>query len=149
MLDSGCTDHITSDISDFSTYHTLLTPQKAWFADKKSYTNYIGIGTVKGMTQVNGKLSTVELHNVLYSPEIGGCFFSIPKTGQKGFQTTFTGHHVLITKGNGTLRQMSMETTTGLPLPLYQLPQVRLSQRLPLRHYTHDSATFPGRRSKV
>ena len=55
MLDSGCTDHITSNISDFTTYRTLPTPQKAWFADGKSYTTYIGIGTVKGTTKICGE----------------------------------------------------------------------------------------------
>ena len=31
MLNSGCTDHITNDISDFSEYRLLPTPHKAYF----------------------------------------------------------------------------------------------------------------------
>ena len=100
MLDSGCTDHITSDISDFATYHTLPTPQKAWFADGKSHTTYIGIGTVTGTTRINGQLQVIELHNVLHFPGIRGCFFSVLKAGKKGFLTSFSGHDAVITKGN-------------------------------------------------
>jgi len=100
MLDSGCTDHITSDISDFATYHTLPTPQKAWFTDGKSHTMYIGIGTVTGMTRINGQLQVIELHDVLHSPGIGGRFFSVLNVGKKGFLTSFSGHNAVITKGN-------------------------------------------------
>ena len=103
MLDSGCTDHITSDISDFAIYRTLSTPQKAWFADGKSYTTYVGIGTVKGTTHVCGEPRAIELNEVLHSPGIGGQFFSVLKAGKKGFKTTFTGHNATITKGTDTL----------------------------------------------
>ena len=102
MLDSGCTDHITSDISDFTTYRTLPTPQKAWFADGKSYTTYIGIGTVKGTTKICREPWAIELSEVLHSPGIGGRFFSVLKAGKKGFETTFTGHSATITKGRVT-----------------------------------------------
>ena len=103
MLDSGCTDHITSDISEFATYHTLSTPQKAWFADGKSYMTYVGIGMVKGTTQVCGEPQAIELNEVLHSPGIGGQFFSVLKAGTKGFETTFTGHNATITKGTDAL----------------------------------------------
>ena len=98
MLDSGCTHHITSDKNDFTTYRQLSTPEKAWFADHKSYTTYIGIGTVKGTTRVRGRTKSVQLDNVLHSPGIGSRFFSILKVGQKGFLTTFSGHNAAIMK---------------------------------------------------
>ena len=50
MLDSGCTDHITNDISDFSEYQPLLTPQHAYFTDETTFISYIGIGMVTGLS---------------------------------------------------------------------------------------------------
>ena len=73
---------------------------KAWFTDKKTYPNYIGVGMVEGTTQTKGKLQMIELHNILYSPDIGGHFVSVLKASQKAFQTTFTGHNALVTKDN-------------------------------------------------
>ena len=55
MLDSRCTHHITSDKNNFTVYHPLPALQIVWFADQKAYTTYIGIGTVKGTTQVRGE----------------------------------------------------------------------------------------------
>jgi len=91
MLDSGCTDHITNDISDFSEYRLFPTPHKAYLTDKTTYVSYVGIGTISGMMQVNGQEKTIILHDILHSPEIGGQFFSILKIGKKGFITTFSG----------------------------------------------------------
>ena len=95
MLDSGYTNHITNDLSDFSEYHLLPTPRKAYFADKTTHVSYVGIGTVSGKTRVNGQEKAIILHDVLHSPELRGQFFSILKIDKKGFTTTFSGSGVL------------------------------------------------------
>ena len=102
MLDSGCTDHITDDSSDFSEYRSLPTPRRAYFADKTTYVSYIGIGTVTGLTRVNGQEQKITLYDVLHAPEIGGRFFSILKIDSKGFSTTFSGSKATISK-NGSV----------------------------------------------
>ena len=102
MLDSGCTDHITNDITDYSEYRTLPTPCKAYFADKTKYVSYIGIGTVTGITWVNGEEKTIILNDVLHSPEITGRFFLILKIDKKGFTTSFSGLHAMISKDGHT-----------------------------------------------
>ena len=102
MLDSGCTDHITNNSSDFLEYRSLPTPKHAYFADKMTYVSYIGIGTVTGLTRVNGQEQKITLHDVLHAPEIGGRFFSILKIDSKGFSTTFLGSKAMISK-NGTV----------------------------------------------
>ena len=55
MLDSGCTDHITNNISDFSEYRSLPTPRCTYLADKITFVSFIGIGTVTGSSRVNGQ----------------------------------------------------------------------------------------------
>ena len=77
MLDSGCTYHITPDKNDFTVYCLLPAPQIVWFANQKAYTTYIGIGRVKGTTQVREEMKQVILNDVLHSPDIGSHFFSI------------------------------------------------------------------------
>ena len=138
MLDSGCTNHITPDISNFATYHALPTPQKAWFTDKKSHITYIGIRTVKGTTHIHGEPRAIELHDVLHSPRIGGHFFSILKVGRKGFQTTFTRHNAVITKENNTLLEVKVHgnhywTTIVPPSTSVNLIGTKVS----MRRYTH------------
>ena len=91
MLDSGCTDYITNDISDFAEYQLLPTPHKAYFANKVAHVSYIGNGTISGKTWVNGQEKTIILQDILHSPEIGGQFFLILKIDRKGFVTTFLG----------------------------------------------------------
>ena len=98
MLDSGCTDHITDNISDFSEYRSLPTPRRAYFADKTTFVSYIGIGMVTGLTRVNGQEKKITLHDVLHAPGIGGRFFSILKIDSKGFSMTFSGSKATISK---------------------------------------------------
>jgi len=95
-LNSGCTDHITNNISDFSEYQLLPTPCTAYLVDKTTYISYVGIGTISGTMQVNGQEKTIIFHDVLHLPEIRGHFFSILKIGKKGFVTTFSGSHAMI-----------------------------------------------------
>ena len=54
MLDSGCLDHVTHDISDFSEYQQLPFPQYIRLADGNTHISYIGIGTVMATTCVKG-----------------------------------------------------------------------------------------------
>lgn len=54
MLDSGCLDHITHEISDFSEYRCLPTPQHIRLADGSTCVSYVGIGTVTATTRAKG-----------------------------------------------------------------------------------------------
>jgi Pol polyprotein, beta-barrel domain len=54
MIDSGCTDHITHEITDYSTYQPLQMPCTVFLADKKKAVSYIGSGTIVTKTWVNG-----------------------------------------------------------------------------------------------
>jgi len=77
MLDSGCTDHITSNIADFSEYRELPSPRSVHLADGSAMVKYIGSGMVTTTTQVNGQEKKITLLDVLHSPDIAGHFISI------------------------------------------------------------------------
>ena len=98
MLDSGCSDHITHDISDFHEYRRLPTSRTICLADGNTHISYIGIGTVTATTQVKGVEKHIVLRDVIHSPELGGRFISIRKIGEKGISTTFIYGKATISK---------------------------------------------------
>ena len=51
MLNSGWSDHISHDLSDFAEYHALLSLQFVHLADSATRIPYIGIGMVSAMTK--------------------------------------------------------------------------------------------------
>ena len=91
MLDSGCSDHIMHDASDFSTYRWLPTLQYICLADGNTHISYLSVGTVSAVTCVKGIQRQITLHNVIHSPDLGGHFISIWKIGTRGITTMFTG----------------------------------------------------------
>lgn len=94
MLNSGCTDHITHKITDYSTYQSLQEPCTVFLADEKKAVSYISIGTVMMKTWVNGREKSIELQNILHSPDIRGCFILVLRIGEKGISITFEGSKV-------------------------------------------------------
>jgi len=101
MLDSGCSDQITSDISDFSEYRSLPMPQHIHLADGNTHVSYIGVGTVSATTTIKGTKKRILLKDVILSPDLGGHFISICKIGERGISTAFTGNTATLSK-NGT-----------------------------------------------
>ena len=89
MLDSGCSDHITHDISDFHEYQRLPTTRTICLADGNTHISYVGIGTVNATTRVKGIERHIILRDVIHSPDLRGRFISIRKIGEKGISTTF------------------------------------------------------------
>ena len=96
MLDSGCSDHITHDISDFSKYQRLPIPQYIRLADGNTRVSYVGIGTVIATMRIRGVPKQIILKDVIHSPDLGGRFISIRKIGNRGISTTFTGDTVTL-----------------------------------------------------
>ena len=77
MLDSGCSDHITHEASDFTEYHRLTSPEFIRLADSTTRIPYLGKGTITATTYVNGSDKTISLHDVIHCPDLGGQFLSI------------------------------------------------------------------------
>ena len=75
-LDSGCTDHITPNKSDFVQYWELGQASKAEIADGK-YLKIEGYGTVIGYSIMPNKTVSLQIQNVLYVPEANKRLFFI------------------------------------------------------------------------
>ena len=80
-LDSGCTDHITPNKSDFIQYWGLGQASKAEIADGK-YLRIEGYGTVIGYSIMPIKTVSLQIQNMLYIPEANKQLFSLISAGQ-------------------------------------------------------------------
>ena len=88
-LDSGCTDHITPNKSDFVQYWALGQASKAEIANGK-YLKIEGYGTVIGYSIMPNKTVSLQIQNVLYVLEANKRLFSLIATGQRGSMSTTT-----------------------------------------------------------
>ena len=80
-LDSGCTDHITPNKSDFVQYRELGQASKAEIADGK-YLKIEGYGMVIGYSIMLNKTVSLQIQNVLYIPEANKWLFLLIAAGQ-------------------------------------------------------------------
>ena len=94
-LDSGCTDHITPNKSDFIQYWELGQASKAEIADGK-YLKIEGYGMVIGYSIMPNKTVSLQIQNVLYVPEANKQLFSLIATGQCGSMSTTTNKGTMI-----------------------------------------------------
>ena len=88
-LDSGCTDHITPNKSDFVQYWALGQASKAEIADGK-YLQIEGYGTVIGYSIMPNKTVSLQIQNMLYVPEANKQLFSLTAAGQRRSMSTTT-----------------------------------------------------------
>ena len=86
-LDSGCTDHITPNKSDFIQYWELGQASKAEIANGKLL-KIEGYGTVIGYSIMPNKTVSLQIQNVLYVPEANKWLFSLITAGQRGSMST-------------------------------------------------------------
>ena len=80
-MDSGCTDHITPNKSDFVQYWGLGQASKAGITDGK-YLKIEGYGMVIGYSIMPNKTVSLQIQNVLYVPEANKQLFSLIAAGQ-------------------------------------------------------------------
>ena len=80
-LDSGCTDHITPNKSDFVQYWELGQASKAEIANGK-YLKIEGYGTIIRYSIMPNKKASLKIQNVLYVPEANKQLFSLIAAGQ-------------------------------------------------------------------
>lgn len=91
FLDSGCSNHLTHDKSNFQSYsdiaHGSRTSVEVGNGDKALV---MGKGTVHLSILVNSASKACELYNVLYAPDLDYNLVSISSLDKKGFTTTFS-----------------------------------------------------------
>ena len=76
LMDSGCSKHVTSHITNYIGYTPFDSPGKADFADKKEL-DILGVGTIViRHTMMDGNISNIMLSQVLFVPTANGCFHS-------------------------------------------------------------------------
>jgi len=138
MLDSGCTKHMTPHRNEFTTYQSI-SPMPILLGDFNQSINYVGVGTVIGLTTVNGKAQKIELKNVLHAPDLPCRYFSVTTVLSKGFHVIFAAKDARITHGDQTLGVgfrkgdhfwLKIETTPSLDAKQPALPIDIWHQRL-------------------
>ena len=87
-IDSGATQHITSDKKLFSTYENLDPPRKVYLADNNSILAK-GIGNIPIQLVVNSKIIPAVLHEVLHAPDIHDSLVSVDKMIERGHSVVF------------------------------------------------------------
>lgn len=99
MLDSGCIQYVTSNLSNFTkdiAYRKLFI---AMLADKQSTTiAVIDLGKIKGYTFINRKPMWLILKNVPFSPTITNRILSTSCLNQKGFRIAYFNSEAYIIK---------------------------------------------------
>ena len=83
FLDSGCTDHITPEKSDFIQYRELGQAYNAENADRK-YLRIEGYRTVIGHSIMPDGTASLQIQNTLYVPEVNEQLFLLIAMGQQG-----------------------------------------------------------------
>ncbi|HEV7738391.1 MAG TPA: DDE-type integrase/transposase/recombinase, partial [Chlamydiales bacterium] len=133
MLDSGCFDHITSNMSDFSHYTSTSRPSYITLADKKTKIEYRGYGTVIGMTKVDGQERKIILQQVLYCPTLEGRFLSLTSLTEKDITLTFQRTKAaLILKGQVTAYAHQHNRQWWVPLSMATPSINSMSSTLPI-----------------
>jgi len=69
MIDSGATNHITPELTDFTDYHPYNTPQNIGTADKNSSAQILGEGMIfLQVKQDENSSHVIKINNVCYMP---------------------------------------------------------------------------------
>ena len=94
LMDSGCSKHVTSHITDYIKYMPFNSPGKAEIADKKEL-DILGVGTIAiHHTMMDGNISNITLLQVLFVPTANGQFYLTCIATEKGCEACQTkGSH--------------------------------------------------------
>ncbi|VDB91614.1 unnamed protein product [Peniophora sp. CBMAI 1063] len=100
MIDSGSSDHITPHRADFIEYTPLSTPGKITLGEAQASMPYVGIGTVKGFTMVEGNRVDITLSRVLHAPAAANRYISGTTLIDRGFSLAMSGSVCRIHQGD-------------------------------------------------
>lgn len=104
-LDSGASDHMVNDKSIFIESRKLSVPQEIKVAKSGVKIFATEIGKIKGFIEVNGKIKSCEINDVLFVKELTCNLFSIKCLEEKGFKIVFEKGLVNIFKNNELVGQ--------------------------------------------
>jgi hypothetical protein len=100
LIDSGCTCHMSPYKEDFTCLKNI--PPKPFRAANKQHFCVTGQGQLEIEVPNDANPSTLLLHEVLYSPEVGYTLVSVGKLDDLGFDVCFHGGTCTISSPDGT-----------------------------------------------
>ena len=102
LMDSGCSKHITSHLTDYIEYTHFNSPGKAEIADKKEL-DILGVGTIAiRHKMMDGKESNISLSQVLLVPTANGRFYLTTFVTEKGCEAHQTKERHDVYSSDGT-----------------------------------------------
>ena len=115
LMDSGCSKHITSHITDYIEYMPFDSPGKAEIADKKEL-DILRVGTIVICHKMmDSKDSNISLLQVLFMPTANGRFYSTMFATEKGCEThQVKGHHDVYSSDGTKFITGTCKATSGL-----------------------------------
>ena len=115
LMDSGCSKHVMSHITNFIEYMPFNSPGKAEIADKKEL-DILGVGTIAiRHKMMDGKDSNISLSQVLFVPTANGRFYSTTFATEKGCEAHKTKERHDVYSSDGTkFITGTRKTTSGL-----------------------------------
>ena len=114
LMDSGCSKHVTSHITDYIEYTPFDSPGKAEIADKKEL-DILGVGTIAiRLKMVDGKESNISLSQVLFVPTTNGRFYSTTFATEKGCEAHQTRERHDVSLDGTTFINGTRKTSSGL-----------------------------------
>lgn len=86
-MDSGASQHITFDLSDFTEYHLFNEPVcfNTASTSESSVIQALGEGTIHAYAWLDGQKTEVTLNHVYYLPQAGGRLFSTGSIERNGY----------------------------------------------------------------
>ena len=140
-MDSGCSKHITSHITDYIEYTPFSSPGKVEIADRKEL-DILGVGTIAiHHKMMDGKESNISLSQVLFVPTANGRFHSTTFVMEKGCEAHQTKeHHDVSSSDSTTFITRARKTTSWLFFFKAEVLQKKDSEAMisVLKLNTHD-----------
>ena len=141
LMDSSCSKHDTSHITDYIEYTPFNSPGKAEIADEKEL-DILGVGTIAiHHTMMDRNISNIMLAQVLFVPMANGRFYSTCIATEKGCEACQTkGSHDVYSSDSTKFITGTRKTTSGLFFFKAEVLQKQDSkaQILVLKLNTHD-----------
>lgn len=98
FLDSGCSDHMVTDITYLTDVKSLEQPIKVSIANKGGYMIATKSGNLLTFCHTNGKMQKIRITDILVVPHLRYNLLSVRRIVQAGFQVLFKGSVVEIKK---------------------------------------------------
>ena len=155
VMDSGCTDHLSPNLSDFTTYTPFESPRQIALGNS-TLIKSLGEGTVLLNCIVEGKPVKRTVNNVQYVPDLMYGLLSGKCLNRKGFLVVLEGGGCKIIHRNGTLLVEALPTSGRLyflnlapdvakPTDTLPLPPTATLATTPSFDLVHKRLAHPGK----